>query len=75
MFQLLLFGGWVDRRLFHGINYLHEENRLTVLKWNYSHRRGVCRPRVMHIIADFLVRTAMEKGTNTARTNSPWRQC
>ena len=48
---------------------------LIVLKWNYSHRCGVCRPRVMHIIADFLVRTATEKGTNTARTNSPWRQC
>ena len=35
--------------------------QMIALKWNYSRRRGVCRPRVMHVIADFLMRTATEK--------------
>jgi hypothetical protein len=102
MLQLLLFGGWVNRRQLDIIEYLQEENRilkahlggrrlrftdaerpllarkasalgpqllgaletlitsdtrvrryreLTSLKWNYSHGRGVCRPRVRHTIA------------------------
>ena len=34
---------------------------LIALNRNCSRRRGVCRPRVMHIIADFLVRTATEE--------------
>jgi hypothetical protein len=37
MFQLLLFGGWVNRREFDGIKYFLEENR--ILKARFGGRR------------------------------------
>jgi putative transposase len=34
--------------------------QLVALKWNYSHRRGPGRPRLMKTIADLIVRMALE---------------
>lgn len=35
---------------------------LIALTWNCSYPYGVCRPRVIHIMAEFLLRTASEIG-------------
>src|SRR6266403_5537757 len=39
---------------------LRWHRQLVASKWNYSHRRGPGRPRVMNAIADLVVRMALE---------------